>query len=184
MNIIIKKQELDNATLELVFNAQETQHPLFTEKQDILNSKEELNMVSVDTYETVESINARMDYLSDKVLYDTKQEAQEVKEDDGGVLGIIEEFLRPTPKPEPNPEPEPVEPEPITNTNITIEIPIPEGESVMQVLGRQVDILREEYCGDVQNTYEDDLKDDEGNPIPDNKDLSDCPCFKIGETDK
>jgi hypothetical protein len=40
-------------------------------------------------------------------------------------------------------------------------------------LGKVVDDLRELWCGDVVFEY-----DNHGNPLP--KDLSNCPCFKIG----
>jgi hypothetical protein len=66
------------------------------------------------------------------------------------------------------------------NVNITLNTT----NNTFEILGKSVDEIRELWCGDVEYTYEEGLTDDEGNPIPDPKDLSHCPCFVLGETDE
>lgn len=49
-------------------------------------------------------------------------------------------------------------------------------QNTFEVVGQAVDSIRELWCGDVVFSY-----DAEGKPLP--KDLSKCPCFKIGDYD-
>jgi len=55
--------------------------------------------------------------------------------------------------------------------NVNVEI---QQDLYYDITGQTVDDIRELWCGDVVFEY-----DGEGNPLP--KDLSNCPCFKIGE---
>ena len=56
-------------------------------------------------------------------------------------------------------------------------------DGTYRIIGEQVDTIRELWCGDVTYTYKEELTTKDGQPIPDKKDLTNCPCFIIGETE-
>ncbi len=62
----------------------------------------------------------------------------------------------------------------VSANNTSIDIEVEQMQSSYDVVGQTVDDIRELWCGDVIFQY-----DNQGNPLP--KDLSECPCFIIGE---
>ena len=149
-------------TLLLEFDPAEIEHELFeTAKTEITKNPFE---------ETGFTRNTKIEIMNENIKETKYTDAE---------IGFIEPM---TPKKgekiiEPLPiEPIIIDPEPST---ITITGEIVENEPPMTTLGRTIDSIREKYCGDVI-PLESEIDKKTGETIYKEKDLTNCPQFKIG----